>query len=669
MHILTLFLTLLVICVSVIIAFTYIKNASSILEFSKGTIERVSSLIEEKILCLLSDHKKLTAMAASLLPSQEKISIDNKSFIDFMLTAVKENPSLYGFYVGTDEGYFLNAIHLKKTNQTHYLSEPSKFLPSDAVYAIREVSHANMQPKETWYYKDASFHTLADESFTTQYDPRLRPWYQGAEKTHQLFWTDVYPFDPTHELGITVADPLFNEKKELFGVVGADVSLNNLSDFLISQKIGKSGKAFILDSSGKRLIPEKMSNGLANLVYQHYHQKQAENFLLEYKGKIYLAHAHYFLSPFEKNWLGVIVAPLNDFFGDIFKTLQQTVLISFLILVLSAAVIYYFSRLVSKPIVQLTKEVDSIRHLDLESEARVKSHIQEISLLDDSIASMRQVLRSFGRYVPKEIVRQLLEQRKEIELGGEKKVVTVFFSDITDFTQIAESHPLDEVMSPLANYYDALSKIILSTKGTIDKYIGDSIMALWGAPSEIPNHAEAACTAALLCQRAVQAFNLERKKNQKPEFLTRIGIHTGEVIVGNIGTKERMNYTVMGDVVNEASRLQQVNKFYHTSILISGEVYDQIKALFLARKLDVVSVKGKQAKIAIYELLAQFNPQQKEIAPTQEQIELCNLFSKGYEAYSQGKVQEAKELFQKTLQSFPNDFATQLYLERVRENE
>ena len=136
------------------------------------------------------------------------------------------------------------------------------------------------------------------------------------------------------------------------------------------------------------------------------------------------------------------------------------------------------------------------------------------------------------------------------------------------------------------------------------------------------------------------------------------------MIAGNIGTPERMNYTIIGDPVNEASRLQQVNRIYHTSILISEEVYKKIGQQFLVRPLDIVSVKGKKQLIKIYELVSKYG-QESEIAPSSDQIELCDLFTQAYGAYSSGNLKEAKNLFESVHQKFPNDFPTQLYLERI----
>ena len=256
--------------------------------------------------------------------------------------------------------------------------------------------------------------------------------------------------------------------------------------------------------------------------------------------------------------------------------------------------IAYFSKRISNPIVILSKEIDKIKRLELDSTISVFSKIKEIMLMNQSITSMRLAFRSFVRYVPKRVVIDLLERGKEIGLGGEKKELTIFFSDINDFTPIAEAYPTSFVMQTLNQYLDDLSKVILEHEGTIDKYVGDGIMAFWGAPLNVPDHARRACLTALLCQQHVENINAQFRAENKPEFSTRIGISAGTVILGNVGTDERFNYTVIGDPVNATARIQDLNKIFKTKTIISDDTYRQVGQAFLVRPLDFIEVKGKK---------------------------------------------------------------------------
>ena len=585
----------------------------------------------------------------------------------FMQAVLKAYPDVQAINIGTPDGSFILFTKILTATRDPYSSSLSKPIPADAIYVIREIDRSKEPPQENWYYTDENFEILEQEKASkVTFDPRTRPWYLGVEKSYTLYWSDIYHYNPTGELGITVAGPILSKKGDLQAVVGIDLPVKTLSNFLTEQRIGKRGKAYFLNTAGQILLPVGGDHQTSTIkkAYHLYSKDKGEDFVFEDAGSEYLGHIQPFPVTFERNWLIAIVAPLDDFFEDILQAQKEIVLITILILLIAAILVVYFSKRISKPIVQLSQEIDKIKHLDLGSETRVQSHIREINLLDTSIASMRVMLQSFGRYVPKEIVKQLMQKGQEITLGGEKREVTVFFSDIADFTTTAESLPLEVVMPLLAAYFDKLSKIVLEARGTIDKYIGDSIMAFWGAPSEIPDPAHQACSAALKCQAALTEFNQGIQKKGYPPFFTRIGIHTGKVIVGNLGTLERMNYTIMGDVVNAAARLQTVNKIYHTRIIISEAVYKVVNAQFLARPLDIVEVKGKREKIKIYELMAQYQGD-PVIAPHAEQIELSASFSQAFDAYHQGDLQKAKMLFQKIHTQFPTDYPTQFYLLRI----
>lgn len=692
--ILTLFLILLVACSLIIISLSYFSHRKAIIEHSRGTITRVSALIHEKIFRIVDNLQKLVVMSSDFLTDFPLISNENHVLIEFLHSAVAAYPKLESLYLGDENGNFIEVVDFTINKQTHYLSDPEKALPKSVTFGLRIIERDKESIRENWYYKDKNFKTISSEELkTVTFDPRVRPWYVGAKKRRQLYWSEVYHFDPTGEPGITVAMPAIDEKGKFLGAIGADLPIGILSTFLTEQKIGKTGKAFILDVSGKVLLPleKSLEAKIAQKAFERWrsekysHQEplasstqaaclkgdknceleiaqKQDDFLLNVDDVDYLVSIDHFEHQFEKEWLIVIIAPFNDFFGNIVESERESILVALATLLISGVLVVYFSKKISKPIVELANEINQIKQLNLDSEKQIRSNIREINLLSQSIVSMRVMLRSFGRYVPKEIVKQLLHRGEEIALGGEKKAVTVFFADIKDFTPITEAYSTEILMSILERYFDEMSKIILETHGTIDKYIGDSIMAFWGAPQEVVEHEKWACLSSLRCQKALDRFNQTLEQEGKPRLDTRIGLHTGEVIVGNIGTNARMNYTIMGDVVNTAARLQTVNKTFQTRIIISDELKQKIGDEFLARPLDIVVVKGKKEKIKIYELM-----DHKETA-TAAQLELCQLFTSGYEAYHQQRYPEAKALFLQILQKFPDDFPTTYYLNRLLEH-
>jgi adenylate cyclase len=214
-------------------------------------------------------------------------------------------------------------------------------------------------------------------------------------------------------------------------------------------------------------------------------------------------------------------------------------------------------------------------------------------------------------------------------------------------------------MLQLSEYFDTVAQIIESEKGTVDKFIGDSVMAFWGAPIVNDEHAVMACRAALRCQKGIDALNREWEKKGRCPFNTRIGLHTSYNVVGNMGSKQRMNYTVLGEGVNLASRLEGVNKIYNTSVIISKATHRYVQNRFICRILDQIAVKGNSQSIVIYELLAENN------SPEAEKLKvLAEKFQEAYNLYLKRDWNTAREFFQSILQDFPDDKVSVLYTER-----
>ena len=178
------------------------------------------------------------------------------------------------------------------------------------------------------------------------------------------------------------------------------------------------------------------------------------------------------------------------------------------------------------------------------------------------------------------------------------------FTDIEDFTKITERADPEQVMLYTSRYLAALSEVIMEHKGTVNKFVGDSIMALWGAPADDPDHVTNACAAAFACRKAGEKLNVEFEAEGWPAYRTRFGIHAGEAVIGNVGSADRMNYTALGATVNLAARLEPLNKEYGTEILVSEAVVSQAAAFFNFRPIGSVSLKGFASEVQVYELQA-----------------------------------------------------------------
>ncbi len=284
-----------------------------------------------------------------------------------------------------------------------------------------------------------------------------------------------------------------------------------------------------------------------------------------------------------------------------------------------------------------------------------------VSVFSDlSEVKKRQFLQdTLTRYVTKDVVELILEHPENIILDGEERTATVLFSDIREFTSISEKMQPKELVHMLREYFTLMVGAVFTFQGTVDKFIGDCIMAIFGAPTPQPDHAALAVAAALEMKKLLQQFNAKHARESKDLLRIGVGINTGDVVVGNIGSEQRLEYTAIGDAVNLASRLEGINKQYGTEIIVSESTYRQVdEHNILAREIDEVRVKGKQKPVKIYEILGYLN----EMSDAHQR--LCRHFVQGLEGYRSRKWEKALQEFQSALAYIPSDMPSRLYMER-----
>jgi len=264
----------------------------------------------------------------------------------------------------------------------------------------------------------------------------------------------------------------------------------------------------------------------------------------------------------------------------------------------------------------------------------------------------------FSQYVSKDVVNQLLINPDKLRLGGERKNLSILFSDIAGFTTFAEKKQPEELVSFINEFLNAMTEIILSHNGTLDKYLGDAVMAFWGAPVEVKDHAYQACVTALQMQEKLVEMREKWTSSGETPIRIRIGINTGDVIVGNIGGEKRFDYTVLGDNVNLASRLEGANKEYATNIMISDATYDCCKEKILARELDVILVKGKNKPTKVYELISIVGDKKAE-----EAVEKMDFYFQALELYRQKSFEPALDYFKRSYEKL-GDYPSKVYIQR-----
>ncbi len=277
------------------------------------------------------------------------------------------------------------------------------------------------------------------------------------------------------------------------------------------------------------------------------------------------------------------------------------------------------------------------------------------------MSQKKMIKGAFGQYLSPKVVDILVKDPSKLTLGGEQREMTAFFSDVAGFSTISEKLTPTELVQLLNEYLTAMCDIITRYDGTVDKFEGDAIIAFWGAPLDQPNHATLACWAAADMTAHMVGMRERLMAEGRPGMTVRMGLNSGPMVVGNMGSKQRMDYTIMGDAVNLAARLEGANKFYSSGVMISGSTYEKAKNDIEARLLDVIRVVGKKEPVPIYQLMGH----KGKITPQQE--ELRRHYQDGLEQYRKRDYRAAIERFEAALRVIPDDGPALTYVERCKE--
>ncbi len=369
------------------------------------------------------------------------------------------------------------------------------------------------------------------------------------------------------------------------------------------------------------------------------------------------------------------------FYGEVQSITRQTAIILGIALVVAAILLLLFSNVMTLPIKRLVQTMRSItedndlsRRVSIEyrdeigtlgktfnvmideleqAYSQIKSYAYQAVLAKKSESKIRNI---FQKYVPSDVIDQFYANPESM-LVGQNRSLAILFTDIRSFTTISESFAPEDLVTALNRYFEIMVDVIMENGGIVDKYIGDAIMAFFGAPVEREDDARRAVGVGLEMRHRVGEFNRTQEAQGLPAFRTGIGVNFGPVVVGNIGSERKMDYTVIGDMVNLASRLEGLTKKYRQELLFSRSVYDQARHAYPCRFIDKVQVKGKSSGEDIYTAEAKLAPEQKS---------LWSLYHRGIQAYYRREFQAAGELFEQTLEKAPGDRPAEIFLERSR---
>jgi len=505
----------------------------------------------------------------------------------------------------------------------------------------------------------------------TKYSVTDQEWYREASQSDEERWFRL----TTHPVGerpaVALAGPIdVNQKRA--GVLAIIIELTRVSNFLSQLTVGKSAGAFILDRDGTAVAaPDSEADELNALKTSHplfpvaveaiqqagsaYDTDKGEAFhtRLIREDKAYEA----VLTPISfPGWSLVTVVPESEFLGPVQDTIRK-LLIGLAVLIVVAGLLsaWLGQRLIAAPLIKVVSEVRHVERFDLDRVERHSSKLAEIENLSSAIADMALGLAAFKKYIPADLVKRLISDGTGARLGGDVRPMSVMFVDMAGFTGMSERWG-DRIIPLLSRYFDAVSAEVQNNGGTIDKFIGDAVMAFWGAPAPNPDHAVDCCRSALACQRAVGQLGLIDDEQRRVEI--RIGINSGDMLVGNIGSEVRLNYTVIGDAVNVASRLEGTNKVYGTQIIIGPETRRLAGDRIVVRELDRLAVYGRAGGLQIFELLG--------MAGESDIPDWVRLYEAGLASYRARDFNEAIEAFEKVLDLRKQDHASALMVERCK---
>ncbi|MBA4249057.1 MAG: hypothetical protein C0440_00485 [Candidatus Pelagibacter sp.] len=693
---LTSFFVLKLMTVIFITVYMHQTHTKSLLDTSEILMKSVSEVKIDSILDRYTAIERALMLGSNMIQDIKDVEVKNARLIKYMVRFVEEFPYVESIFIALESGRFFQIKTVIPRSKFKTINE--KMIPLRVKYAVRVLDNNENNKKEVWYYIDQNLKVIETEQLSEQeitLNFFTRQWYKSVFESDDLSWSPIYIFSTTNLPGIAGSYPLKDSTGKTIGAIGSDVHLKSMAQILnqntfmkydgIIGKTAAEGISLVINAAGEviahptetdtakvlgadvKLLPlESLTDKKIFYVYKIFKEKNKKEIIFDYNNIDYIAHFTEFKEELFKDWIFVTILPIDVFVGAVKEAQFKVLLVSLLILIVSTLLISYLTTRISKPVNELVRQADRIRVFDLGGIPMINSNIYEIQKLQESIARMRRSLEAFGKFVPKNLVKQLIDRETEVKIGGTKRKLTIFFSDIAGFTSISEKTTPDRLMAHLSDYFEEMTRIVMSENGTIDKFIGDAIMAFWGAPQSDAKQALHACQAALFCQRRLIDLNRQWTYEKKPIFETRIGLHTGEVIVGNLGSSERMNYTIIGDAVNLAARLEGVNKLYGTNIIISDSVYKEIQEFAVTRPLDIVAVKGKKNGIPIYELMA-LKGVDPYLLPTTDQLHISEWCTKAFKLFLDMKFNEALEIYQELQKKYPSDKTIDVYIRRTLE--
>jgi len=582
-----------------------------------------------------------------------------------LVSLLRRHSGVDAVYLGYADGRMLYA---GRTESYGPVRRAELNVPAGDPLVQRVIEGEGAARQETWRFINTGGTLTEAYARVSDFDPRQRPWYIDSLERAAPAVTAPYHFAWSGEPGLSVGIPMPQG-----GVIGFDASLGTLSRLIVQYKLTPnavilidtgSSDVFIetppCDPTDATCLPgDETVRGLVRRTAIEAAGRRIQRDV-EVAGRTYKLIVHPLPPLYGRAFAIAAAVPVAELTTTSRALLERGAYAGAAAVGLAIFAVLIASLLLSRSMARLAVKTQHIRDLDFSDRAPVRSRITEILRLSEAVERMREGLEVFGHYVSKDLVRQIMRSPASTGVGGERRDVTVMFTDIEGFSRISENIAPELLTSRLSRYFEALGGAISANRGMIDKYIGDSVMAFWNAPELDPDHVVHACRAALQAAAASRALAEKWRGRGRPGFRTRFGLHAGPAVVGNVGARERINYTLVGAVANQASRLEGLNKVYGTEILASGEVAARTKDSFVWRPIDRIVAAGTTEAMEICEPLGEADTAEQH-APFLER------WLAGRKAYLDGRFDEAAKLFEAAAALRPGDGPCRVLIARCAE--
>ena len=655
-----------------ILIYNYNKNSAgmvsilndAVAQASQAGIERTENLIEST-----EGPLRFLAEVAAADPGYFRGEQSN----DLLYRGLTSAAHIDAIYVSFEDGYHrvVTRIDEDRRRADPRIPAAANWHASyiDAItFALSRVRHRT--------FFDIWPHQVGAYDVPTDLNIRLLPGYQTAKTTRTLVITEPSINPDTGFPILYLRVPIFHGV-DFVGCATANITIDVLSRFLEKHRASAHSTTLIADRNNGKIIafPNKqkgvrVENGVLKIAtltdiddpdvreaHRQHARTGADKFVFQSptNGEDFIAAFANFPGGFGQPWQVITLTPIDDFVGTLKKTNQLMMVVIIGLTTVELFFIYFASRRLSRPVENVSQQLHAIETLNFDTPARPPSNIQEIAKLESAASLLRTSLKSFSSFVPLDVVRQLIKSGIPLTLGVEPRPLTVFFSDLENFSSHSETLAPGDLLVQISTYLEEVSSAIAEEGGTVDKFIGDGVMAFWNAPVQRPDHVLRGCAAAVRAARRMERVNDAWEAEGRPRIGIRIGLNCANVLVGNVGSSTRLSYTALGDGVNVAARLEGINKVFGTTICISDSVYETTKADILARPMKRVQVKGRHTEFMIYELLALRSSGDPDLMVRDRDERLSAMTWHASQKFEAGDFPAAERAYRDILQEFTAD--------------